>query len=74
MSQKRIPASRSLKFALSTAAMGLTQVKKKGLRDMGATLSSDAAHRGDRSAVGDELGLQITDRQEDLRFPDRGLV
>ena len=24
---------------------GLTQVKKKGLRDMGATLSSDAAHR-----------------------------
>lgn len=24
---------------------GLTQIKKKGLRDMGATLSSDAAHR-----------------------------
>lgn len=27
------------------AAWGLTQIKKKGLRDMGATLSSDAAHR-----------------------------
>lgn len=27
------------------AGWGLTQIKKKGLRDMGATLSSDAAHR-----------------------------
>jgi len=27
------------------AAWGLTQIKKKGLRDMGGTLSSDAAHR-----------------------------
>src|SRR5690606_29538333 len=27
------------------AGWGLTQIKKKGLRDMGATLSSDVAHR-----------------------------
>lgn len=27
------------------AGWGLTQIKKKGLRDMGATLSADAAHR-----------------------------
>jgi O-acetylhomoserine (thiol)-lyase len=27
------------------AGWGLTQIKKKGLRDMGGTLSSDAAHR-----------------------------
>ncbi|MBK1781452.1 cystathionine gamma-synthase family protein [Advenella sp. WQ 585] len=36
---------------------GLTQIKKKGLRDMGATLSSDAAHR---IAVGAEtLALRL---------------
>lgn len=36
---------------------GLTQIKKKGLRDMGATLSSDAAHR---LAVGAEtLALRM---------------
>src|SRR5690606_34628052 len=36
---------------------GLTQIKKKGLRDMGATLSSDAAHR---IAVGAEtLALRM---------------
>lgn len=29
----------------NSAGWGLTQIKKKGLRDMGATLSSDAAHR-----------------------------
>ena len=29
----------------NAAGWGLTQIKKKGLRDMGATLSSDAAHR-----------------------------
>lgn len=29
----------------NAAGWGLTQVKKKGLRDMGATLSSEAAHR-----------------------------
>ncbi len=29
----------------SPAAWGLAQIKKKGLRDMGGTLSSDAAHR-----------------------------
>src|SRR5690606_38295143 len=39
------------------ASWGLTQVKKKGLRDMGATLSSDAAHR---IAVGAEtLALRM---------------
>ncbi|HLU79484.1 MAG TPA: cystathionine gamma-synthase family protein [Burkholderiaceae bacterium] len=39
------------------ASWGLTQVKKKGLRDMGATLSSDAAHR---IAVGSEtLALRM---------------
>src|SRR5699024_10977988 len=27
------------------ASWGLTQIKKKGLRDMGGTLSSEAAHR-----------------------------
>lgn len=37
---------------------GLTQIKKKGLRDMGATLSADAAHR---IAVGAEtLSLRLT--------------
>lgn len=29
----------------ATAGWGMTQIKKKGLRDMGATLSADAAHR-----------------------------
>src|SRR5690606_6793458 len=29
----------------SSKGWGLTQIKKKGLRDMGGTLSSDAAHR-----------------------------
>src|SRR5690606_37034377 len=29
----------------NSAGWGLTQIKKKGLRDMGATLSADAAHR-----------------------------
>lgn len=29
----------------NAAGWGLTQIKKKGLRDMGGTLSSDAAHR-----------------------------
>src|SRR5690606_40726098 len=39
------------------ASWGLTQVKKKGLRNMGATLSSDAAHR---IAVGSEtLALRM---------------
>ena len=39
------------------AGWGLAQVKKKGLRDMGATLSSDAAHR---IAVGAEtLALRM---------------
>lgn len=39
------------------AGWGLTQIKKKGLRDMGATLSSDAAHR---IAVGAEtLALRM---------------
>lgn len=39
------------------ASWGLTQIKKKGLRDMGATLSSDAAHR---IAVGSEtLALRM---------------
>lgn len=39
------------------SSWGLTQVKKKGLRDMGATLSSDAAHR---IAVGAEtLALRM---------------
>ena len=38
-------------------AWGLTQIKKKGLRDMGGTLSSDAAHR---LAVGAEtLSLRM---------------
>ena len=40
------------------AGWGLTQIKKKGLRDMGATLSADAAHR---IAVGAEtLSLRLT--------------
>lgn len=40
-----------------TSGWGLTQIKKKGLRDMGATLSSDAAHR---IAVGSEtLSLRL---------------
>lgn len=40
------------------AGWGLAQVKKKGLRDMGATLSSDAAHR---IAVGAEtLALRMS--------------
>lgn len=39
------------------ATWGLTQIKKKGLRDMGATLSSDSAHR---LAVGAEtLSLRM---------------
>lgn len=39
-------------------AWGLTQIKKKGLRDMGATLSSEAAHR---IAVGAEtLSLRLS--------------
>jgi len=39
------------------AQWGLTQVRKKGLRDMGATLSSDVAHR---IATGSEtLGLRM---------------
>lgn len=39
------------------AGLGLTQIKKKGLRDMGGTLSSDAAHR---IAVGAEtLALRM---------------
>lgn len=39
------------------AGWGLTQIKKKGLRDMGATLSADAAHR---IAVGAEtLSLRL---------------
>ncbi len=39
------------------ASWGLTQIKKKGLRDMGGTLSSDAAHR---IAVGAEtLALRM---------------
>ena len=39
------------------ASWGLTQIKKKGLRDMGATLSADAAHR---IAVGAEtLALRM---------------
>jgi len=29
----------------ASSSWGLTQIKKKGLRDMGATLSSDSAHR-----------------------------
>src|SRR5690606_9366249 len=38
-------------------AWGLTQIKKKGLRDMGATLSAEAAHR---IAVGAEtLALRM---------------
>ena len=38
-------------------AWGLTQIKKKGLRDMGATLSADSAHR---IAVGSEtLALRM---------------
>lgn len=41
----------------NAANWGLTQIKKKGLRDMGATLSSDAAHR---IAVGSEtLALRM---------------
>lgn len=41
----------------SPANWGLTQIRKKGLRDMGATLSSDAAHR---IAVGAEtLALRM---------------
>ncbi len=41
----------------SPTSWGLTQIKKKGLRDMGATLSSDAAHR---IAVGAEtLALRM---------------
>ena len=41
----------------NAAGWGLAQVKKKGLRDMGATLSSDAAHR---IAVGAEtLALRM---------------
>ena len=40
-----------------TSGWGLTQIKKKGLRDMGATLSADAAHR---IAVGAEtLSLRL---------------
>ena len=39
------------------AGWGMTQIKKKGLRDMGATLSADAAHR---IAVGAEtLSLRL---------------
>ena len=42
----------------AVAGWGLTQIKKKGLRDMGATLSADAAHR---IAVGAEtLSLRLT--------------
>lgn len=41
----------------SATTWGLTQIKKKGLRDMGATLSSDAAHR---ISVGSEtLALRL---------------
>lgn len=41
----------------SATGWGLTQIKKKGLRDMGATLSADAAHR---IAVGAEtLSLRL---------------
>ena len=41
----------------SPTSWGLTQIKKKGLRDMGGTLSSDAAHR---IAVGAEtLSLRL---------------
>lgn len=41
----------------NATSWGLTQIKKKGLRDMGATLSSDAAHR---IAVGAEtLALRM---------------
>jgi len=39
------------------AGWGLTQIKKKGLRDMGATLSSDAAHR--ISAGAETLALRM---------------
>lgn len=42
----------------AASGWGLTQVKKKGLRDMGATLSADAAHR---IAVGAEtLSLRLS--------------
>lgn len=42
----------------SPTGWGLTQIKKKGLRDMGATLSADAAHR---IAVGAEtLSLRLS--------------
>lgn len=41
----------------SPSSWGLTQIKKKGLRDMGATLSADSAHR---IAVGSEtLALRM---------------
>jgi O-acetylhomoserine (thiol)-lyase len=41
----------------SSQGWGITQIKKKGLRDMGATLSADAAHR---LAVGAEtLSLRL---------------
>jgi len=41
----------------AASGWGLTQIKKKGLRDMGATLSADAAHR---IAVGAEtLSLRL---------------
>ena len=41
----------------AVAGWGMTQIKKKGLRDMGATLSADAAHR---IAVGAEtLSLRL---------------
>lgn len=39
------------------ASWGLTQVKKKGLRDMGGTLSSEAAHR--LSAGAETLALRM---------------
>lgn len=39
------------------AGWGLAQIKKKGLRDMGATLSSDAAHR--ISAGAETLALRM---------------
>ena len=42
----------------AASGWGLTQIKKKGLRDMGATLSADAAHR---IAVGAEtLSLRLS--------------
>ena len=41
----------------NSAGWGMAQIKKKGLRDMGATLSSDAAHR--ISAGAETLALRM---------------